>query len=262
MQDFGADRVSGCADAWSLLTMKADMTVLADMGPTPYIILAITILLAIIVVAFKVFVVLRRGKMRLVETAAGLGLTYQRKADNQFGKAWKVLPEIKNGGSIGHLMVGQVSGVDVTAFQNTFVLMVSNAPIIIRHCVYATPAPGWPDLRVTRRGWFSRWRFKRGARTGLLTGDERFDARREVKCEDQTFARWLLGEDMRRLMLEADEVTWRIIGEQLCLVYKGGMRPEGLVMSVDRLVRFWSAVPTGEGAPQSADYPAARAQTM
>ena len=65
-----------------------------------------------------------------------------------------------------------------------------------------------------------------------------------VKTKDEVFARWLLGPQMRKLMLEEKGAKWYIVGEQLCLVYQAGLTAKKFRPSVERLHRFWAALPT------------------
>jgi hypothetical protein len=222
------------------------LNVLAQTDLAPVIAGIVTAALMILValgVAVMLVMRSRQLRARLAEMAAELGLNYQRKADRSFRDAWSVVPEVKKAGTIKHVMAGRVGGLDVTVFQHSYVVFAGQAPVVITHSIYSTPAPGWPNINVARRGWFSRWALKRGRCAELLTGDNSFDTERVVRTADHEFAAWLLGPEMRALLLEDDRVTWQIVEQQLCLVYRGALKPEKIRVSVDRLRRFWAAVP-------------------
>lgn len=223
--------------------LEQRMSVLAESQALIWLIVAVMGVLAVVAVMVKLGVFVRKRRAGVAQTAQELGLSYEPKADKSFRDAWAVLPEIVKSGSVKHLIVGQVDKRELTAFEHTRMVMVGNVPMVIAHCVYSTPAEGWPDLHVTRRGWFSRWRFNAGKRSGLLIGDEKFDAQRQVKSDSEEFARWLLGPDLRVLLLEDDSAAWRVVGQQLCLIYKHKMRAEQIQASIYRLQRFWSALP-------------------
>lgn len=208
------------------------------------------------VIGLIMWLVMRSGKgprKEIAELADQMGLGYEPVADDAFRDAWSVLPEIQKAGRARHVVAGPAYGIELTAFEHVRFTMAGNQPQIITHSVYSMPAAGWPDLQVTPRIGRSRRQFKKGKREGLLIGEDGFDEQREVKAKDAAFARWLLAPEMRKLMLEEKGAKWYVVGEQLCLVYPQPLSAERIRKSVDRLRRFWSAVPTVSGEPELAE---------
>ncbi len=177
--------------------------------------------------------------------AQKLGLEYQANADKAFSLAWAVLPELQKSGRARHVMFGPVQDHDLTIFQSSYTVQTGQAPIQVSHAVYSVPVPGWPDMHITRfrRGWLYAFFYRKARRERVLTGDGLFDGRRVVKCADPGFAQVLLTQDLRSFLLEKDSVAWRVVGERLCLIYRGNLRADRIEESIQRLYGFVQCVP-------------------
>jgi hypothetical protein len=232
------------------------MLVLADSSGAWITILTTVVVPAVVGVIVWIALKTNKGpKKEFAELARQMGLGYDPTADNAFRDDWAVLPEIKKAGWVRHLLSGPASGFELTIFEHQRFTMAGSTPSILTYAVYATSAPGFPDLHVKPRGWSSRRQLKKGEGKGVVTGDGIFDEKREVECKDADFVRWLLTPEMRTLMAEDPKATWHVVGQQLCLVYNAGLSVDSIRKSVDRLRRFWAAVstePGGRGAAPAA----------
>ena len=213
----------------AILAIVAALLILAKSNERGIALVPLVAGLLVILALRMAMAACERRKAQLEGLVAELGLEYTRKADSGFRDAWSALPEVKTKGSVSHLLVGEVDGREVTIFQHTRqegIMMIGTtpAPNIVAFSVYSSPAPGWPEVHITRRRRASRRRLRRGEPDGFLTGDASFDERRKVETTDERFVRALLNTAMREFLLQKDKVTWRVVVGRLCLIYTGGLR--------------------------------------
>lgn len=245
-----------------IITIMAVVLILAETDEPALALVPVIVGTLVILALLIARAACERRKAQLEALVTELGFEYTKKADDNFRDAWAVLPEVKSKGTVSHLLVGDVDGREVSIFQHTRqegMMMIGStpAPNIVTFSVYSNSAIGWPEIHITRRGWASRRRLRRGKPDGILTGDESFDQRRKVETTDERFVRTLLQPAMREFLLEKNNVAWRVVGERLCLIYTGGLRFGKVRASLDRLRRFWAQVPkrieraTGKNDPHA-----------
>ena len=197
----------------------------------------------------------RRNKAAAMErTCAELGLRGEEPTPETCPAAYADLPGVKADGKFERVMSGRVAGRELAivdySHQEGFV-MVGNVPVpnIVQLSIYATPAPGWPELHIEERGWWSRRRVRRGREEGWLSGFADFDERFKVTTTNSGFAQRLLSLTMREFLLRGRDEKWRVAEGRLWLLCKGALSARKLPATLERLAQFWSATPRGLCVP-------------
>ncbi len=210
-------------------------------------ILALIGLFAVIVIIGSLVRASRKKADQWREQADALDdtLTLDFNADppKDFHREYVYLPEIKKSGKTHRLAQGTIADHNATFFEHRYVVSTGQSTHTVIHCVYATDAPGWPDLSVTPRHPFSKLMRSLGWRKGLLLDDPQFNHRFVVKCDDEPFAVTLLTPEMQQFLLGKPNARWRITHNKVFLIYRGALKLDRMPASIDRMARFWSHVP-------------------
>jgi len=206
--------------------------------------------LLIDVLAVIIFLGVRAAKQRREEwqeKADALGdaidLDFDHEPPKEFHRDFLYLPEIKKSGKTNHLARGEIAGRPALFFEHAYVVSTGETTYTVSHSVYATDAPGWPELTVRPRNLFSQFFFKLGRRKGLLLDEPKFNLAFVVECDDEPFAVTILPPVMQVFMLENPTARWRITHGKVFLIYRGPLKLDRMPASVDRMSRFWSHVP-------------------
>jgi hypothetical protein len=217
----------------------------------PWPLIAIGIAVAVVFAVFVVILVIRASKQRnelWQQRADTLGdtidLDFDHDPPKHFHRDFTFLPEIVKTGKTNRLARGVIADHPAVFFEHSRVVSTGETSHTIVHSVYATEAPDWPELGVTPRNIISKLLRHVGVRKGVLLDDPAFNHAFVVRCEDEPFAVTLLTPEMQAFMLGKTTSRWRCAHGRVFLIYKGALKLERMPVSVDRLARFWSHVPT------------------
>jgi len=216
--------------------------------PHQTIIAALIAGLVIVLVVVVLIVRAARGNQpqraeKSQQLAVRLGLTYEKKAEKAFHRAFGPLPGIPRSGSVQHVFTGALDGRPVTAFQHFYMVTTGQATIPIHHTVCIIDAPPWPPVRIGRRNIIGRLLYRAGVRRGLMLEDETFNATRTVKAADEDFALTLLHPEMQQFILEHPGLTWQINPGHLALIAGGQMKFDLLESRLQCLAAFRRLIP-------------------
>lgn len=216
--------------------------------PQQAIIVALAAGLAIVIVVMILIIrAARRNRPKRAEkpeeVAARLGLTYEKKAEKAFHRAFGPLPGIPRTGSVQHVFTGSLDGRPVTAFQHFYMITTGQATIPIYHTICITEAPSWPPVKIGRRNLIGRLLYRAGLRRGLMLEDETFNATRTIKAADEDFALTLLGPEMQQFILAHPGITWQINPGHIALISGGQMKLDLLEQRLEILVEFRRLIP-------------------
>lgn len=212
-------------------------------GPRQAIIAALAAGLAIVVVVMILIIrAARRNQPKRAEkpeqVAARLGLSYEKKAEKAFHRAFGPLPGIPRSGSVQHVFTGSLDGRPVTAFQHFYMITTGQATIPIYHTICIAEAPSWPPVKVAPRNAIGRLLYRAGVRRGLLLEEEAFNAAIKVKAADEDFALLLLHPDMQQFILAHPGITWQINPGHVALISGGQMKFDLLEQRLEILRAF------------------------
>jgi len=217
-------------------------------GPRQAIIAALAAGLAIVIAVMILIIraARRSGPKRADkpgEVAARLGLTYRKKGEKAFHRAFGPLPGIPRSGSVQHVFTGVLDGRPVTAFQHFYMVTTGQATIPIYHTICIREAPPWPPVKVAPRNPIGRLLYRLGMRRGLLLEEEAFNAAMKVKAADEDFALLLLHPEMQQFILAQPGITWQINPGHIALISGGQMKFDLLEQRLETLRAFWQLVP-------------------
>lgn len=218
-------------------------------GPQQTIIAALIAALAIVIVVMILIIraVRRQRRPKLAEkpeeVAVRLGLTYEKKAEKAFHRAFGPLPGIPRFGSVQHVFTGTLDDRPVTAFQHFYMITTGQATIPIYHTICITDAPPWPPVKVGRRNLIGRLLYRAGVRRGLMLEDETFNATWTIKAADEDFALTLLHPEMQQFILAHPEFTWQINPGHVALISGGQMKFDLLEPRLTCLREFRRLIP-------------------
>ncbi|MCA9311563.1 MAG: hypothetical protein KDA21_10185 [Phycisphaerales bacterium] len=224
--------------------------------PTPAIVL-ITILMCVAGLTAALVVRLHIQRRRAIRDFVDRNhLVHERKGDKAFRKAWAVLPEIPDRGNISNLIYGTLSGVDLTMFEHTHMVMAGNTPVAIVHTVAAAEIdPLTPEVHIVRRS------FLKSIAESFFSGkpsvpldDEAFRKEWVVRADDADFARALLSPEVQdQLRGRKHDRGWHIFGGKLAAVQRRQMGRRVLedlparLIAVTRQLHSMTPVPIPEG---------------
>jgi len=218
--------------------------------------IAILVTIGLVIVALAIFA-WRHARTRERQTDQSLrdlaqqrGLVYEHKADDDFRKAWSVLPELPNTGAVHHLLYGDVDGLPVTLFRHRYVVNTGQATAVILHWVVSTDVPDWPELHLKRRSALAR---AFGARSRVCE-DPEFDKRWVIKAKNPALARDLLRPQVLPLLDFEDGASqhpptlrkslrgWHIVHGKLCAVFRGKFDADSIPPAISRVGAVRAAI--------------------
>jgi len=165
-------------------------------------------------------------------------------ANKALRKRYADLPGLSRaGGRIRAAYRAELDGRALTIFHHNLTTAAGNTPIVIDHTVYACEAPAWPTMTIRPRHGLVRLAFRFLRPRGLLLDDPQFNRVYRVAAEDDAFAVTFLSPEMQRFLLAKPTLRWRVGRAEVCMIYRGPLKPARVGASLDRLRRFWSLVP-------------------
>lgn len=165
-------------------------------------------------------------------------------ANKALRKRYADLPGLaRAGGRIKAAYRAELDGRALTIFHHNLTTAAGNTPIIIDHTVYSCEAPAWPTVTIRPRHGVVRLAFRFLRPRGLLLDHPQFNRAYRVDAEDDAFALTLLSPEMQRFLLAKPTLRWRVGRAEVCMIYRGPLKPARVGASLDRLRRFWSLVP-------------------
>ena len=178
----------------------------------------------------------------VAQAAERLGFAYAEKGDAAFKESFRYLGGVPAGATIRHVMTGELDGRRTIVFESSYMIHTGQAPIPITHTIYCAEAPDWPLTKVTPRNFLGQLTLKLFKPSGLVLDDPEFTRRFKVRADHEDFAITLLSPEMQAFMLTKRNVRWHIGYGRVCLVYSGGLKPDRIEASRERLRGFLAYV--------------------
>lgn len=158
-------------------------------------------------------------------------------------REFRMLPEIKHGGSIRRAFEGFIAGRRFVLFEHVYMVHTGSAAVPVIRTIYAVETPRWPRVEVSPNRGLRRLIPQSFGRARLELDLPEFNRRMRVKAADPDFALTLLSPELQRHILSRPIGTWRLIEGWICLIEQGSLRLDRATRGIAHLQRFLELLP-------------------